>query len=441
MATMHTVRHFILAASALLFSHAAYAQSTTAASELLAQGKAKQAYQLLLSEEADHAGDPDFDYLLGRSALDSGEYAKATLIFERVLAVSPNHAGARLDMGRAYFALGDFSRAKSEFESLQSLDPPPAAKATIDNYLAAIEQQQSQVKTRFKAYAELTYGRDSNVTAGPTSDTVYLPLFGLNFRLGQTAQARSDNYHQINAGGELTHALDARNSLFVAADLRLRNFNTIDSYDQLNGELRAGWIHSEGANNYRLFVSHGELTLGHSAYRKATSLGADWRHNLNPRTQLSLFAQTSRLRYIDDALEASDYDQHIVGGSWTQQPVGMDKLLLSGALFVGSEIEARTRTDGNKHFVGARAALMYKATPTLDLYATTTLQYGKYSRENILYTERRRDKQFDLSLGANWKFAQSWSLRPQISRTRNYSNTSINAYERIEGSLTVRKDF
>ena len=99
---------------------------------LMKEGKAAEAYTLLEPFEFEQSGDIKFDYLLGIAALDSGKPDKATIAFERVLAVDPNFAGARIDMGRAYFQLGDFTRAKTEFETVLTQNPPPAAKVTID---------------------------------------------------------------------------------------------------------------------------------------------------------------------------------------------------------------------------------------------------------------------------------------------------------------------
>src|SRR5260221_6187151 len=73
------------------------------AKALVDQGKPAEAYEILAPLEDKLSGDVEFDYLLGVAALDSGKPDRATLAFERVLAVNPNFAGARLDMARAYF--------------------------------------------------------------------------------------------------------------------------------------------------------------------------------------------------------------------------------------------------------------------------------------------------------------------------------------------------
>lgn len=430
-------------ATAFIFiaSHAA-ADSSGEAAKLLREGKALAAYQLLQKEEAQRAGDPEFDYLLGRSALEAGEPSKATLIFERVLAVSPNHAGARLDMGRAYFALADYPRAKTEFESLLSLNPPPAAQATIRQYLAAIESRSKALqKQRLTAYTELGIGRDSNVTVGPRSSTLFFPVFGQNFTLAPSGQAQSASFHQLAAGAELTQSLDERSAFFIGADLRVRNYSKLDPYDQANGEIRGGLMHRRGDDNYRVFASFADLQLGNDRYRQVTTLGGDWRRQIDQRHQLTVFAQTSEIRYVRPSTSGNNNHLYLAGASWVRQPAVQGNMLLSASAFAGREQEDLERTDGSKNILGLRGALMIGLSPEVDAYGGLTFQYGSYSRTNLLYQEKRKDQQYDLSLGLNWRFAAGWSLRPQLNWTRNNSNTSVNAYDRTEGSLIVRKDF
>jgi len=96
---------------------------------LIEQGRVAEAYSLLEPFEYKQAGDVNFNYLLGTAALDSGKPDKARLAFERVLAADPYFAAARIGMGRAYFALGDFNRAKTEFETVLTQNPSPTARS------------------------------------------------------------------------------------------------------------------------------------------------------------------------------------------------------------------------------------------------------------------------------------------------------------------------
>ena len=81
------------------------------AEALIRDGKAAEAFALLEPYETKKAGDPVFDYLLATAALNSGQPSRAGFIYERILAVNPDYAGVRADMGRAYFAMGEIGRA------------------------------------------------------------------------------------------------------------------------------------------------------------------------------------------------------------------------------------------------------------------------------------------------------------------------------------------
>ena len=132
---------------------------------LAQQGKGAEVYRTLLRFEAQHAGDAEFDYLLGIAALDAGQADKATLALERVVILKPAYLAARLDLALAYFALGDLDRARTEFEAVQRESPPPAAQATIERYLAAIAERRQTQGTRATGYLEAAMGRDTNVNA------------------------------------------------------------------------------------------------------------------------------------------------------------------------------------------------------------------------------------------------------------------------------------
>src|SRR5665647_1749441 len=106
----------------------------------MAEKNPKAAYELLMPLQSERAGDPEYDYLLGLAALDNGKPSEAVFALERVLAVNPNHAQARAEIARAYFALGERQTAKQEFESVQKMGVPVGAEPMIQKFLDAIEQ-------------------------------------------------------------------------------------------------------------------------------------------------------------------------------------------------------------------------------------------------------------------------------------------------------------
>ena len=101
---MGVIRTTVIGVAALfvLLQSLAFADQITDRARLLLQQKNPQAaYRLLEPLESQRAGDPEYDYLLGIAALDSGERERAVFALERVLAVNPNHAQARAEIARA----------------------------------------------------------------------------------------------------------------------------------------------------------------------------------------------------------------------------------------------------------------------------------------------------------------------------------------------------
>jgi hypothetical protein len=142
---------------------AADADIVNQAEALMRSGRYAEAFELLEPLEDKLAGDLRYDYLLARAALEMGDPSRATFVYERLLAVEPNFPGVRLEMGRAYYLLGDYARAKLEFETLlrfPNLPPDLRQQATI--YAQAVEERLAGKRTVGVGYIEYGYGYDSN---------------------------------------------------------------------------------------------------------------------------------------------------------------------------------------------------------------------------------------------------------------------------------------
>lgn len=415
------------------------------AAQMLRDGRGTQVYDTLLPHEFARAGDPEFDYLFGAAALEAGHADIATLALERVLAVSPNHGAARLDMGRAYFALGDMQRARRELDLARTLNPPAAARATIDRYQAAITARETAPKTRATAYIEAGLGNDDNVTQGPISNTSYLPAFGVNFTMNVANQKRSDGFSQVNAGAEFTHRLDEEGvSLYGGVDVKGRGYGQVSGFDYASTDLRAGAQWQRGQDTWRAGLGYNNYVLAQQSYRNITSLGGEFRRALSQGQQFMVFGQAATVRYVPEAQVNNDANQWVAGAGWVTQVQAASPMVLSVSAYAGQEVEAKAsspRVDGDKDFLGARIGGQMTLRPDLDVYASAGLQAGSYQRTNLLYQVKRSDALYELATGAVWRFAPAWSLKPNLSWLHNSSNISVNDYERVEVSLMIRRDF
>ncbi len=158
---------------------------------------AEQTYQQLLTLEPDFAGDLDYDYMLGTAALDAGRYSAAVFALQRAVATSPSFSGARFDLARAYYAIGDNESARREFLTLQREAPPPAVAAAISEYLDAIDRRAAAYRPRYGAMIEAGVGYDSNANAATDART-----FG-EFDLNDRSRSRSSMYYDVDVAGQL----------------------------------------------------------------------------------------------------------------------------------------------------------------------------------------------------------------------------------------------
>lgn len=417
------------------------------ADALVKAGRPGEAYDLLEPMEFERSGEVRFDYLLGIAALDSGKADKATLAFERVLAMDPNFAGARLDMARAYYQLGDLPRAKNEFEIVLKANPPAAARATVNKYLEAIEAKAQANETRVTGYLEGSFGHDSNVNTATSQGQVNVPVLGnLPFTLSQ-ASRRSEDYYAAWAGGlNVQHPLNETIRLYAGVDLRQRGNMVQTSFDTLNLMGTAGGIFTLGQqDSLRLGLLDGQYTLGSVRYYDNTGINGEWRHVFSPANQLSVFGQQAYYRFVNTArfpgMSTQDFDQSVLGTSWLHvMPDG--KSTVFGSLFIGQERDITgARPDGAKRFSGVRAGGQVALSDKAEFFGSAGWNYGTYSKQNVLFLTTRKDVLYDATVGVLWHLDKDWTVRPQMALTHNQSNISIYQYDRADYSVTLRRDF
>ena len=425
------------------------------AQTLLNAGQAAAAYALLQPHEFSEAGNPDYDYLLGVSALDSGEYNAATLAFERVLAVNPNHAGARMDMARAYFALNDLERASVQFKTVLELNPPENAKQVAAGYLTRIEQQMKARHPSFTAYIEGALGYDTNLT-NVTHDftNAVSQSYGLSGLLPTgNSIPREDAYVGLNAGllYTLPQDQDPDANWFFGLDSKQKEYFTEHDFRSTSLSGQAGYSLKRDQNTNRAVLNLQHFAQeGNAATTPRTSLDnnvygitGSWQHLLDDRTQVSLFGQFNIARYAD--LPLNDTNTTTVGAALTRSLALPYQPIVFASVFHSAE-SARNKlpngADFSRDVVGLRFAGQLSFDAKLEAFASA----GYQLRDDINIGARQsnvfgKDQLADLTFGLRWKLDSEWSVRPQITYIRNDSNIALYKSNRTDYSITLRKDF
>lgn len=423
------------------------------AEALLRAGQIKAAWELLEPHEALWAGDQNFDYLLGLSALESGQFGRASFILERVVGINPDHAAARLDLARALYAAGDIDRARVEFEAVRQYQPPAQAEQTISQHLAAIEQQANAGKPRLSGYAEMSLGTDSNVNAGVRGGEYFMPVLNANL----DAQAKRSRHSTLAAGVDFSAPVTPEHEIFGGFDVRQRQHQhlaidstrTTDYYDTRNLDGRLGLQQKlDPKNLLRFTASLSRQTLnGNEPYRRSQTLLGEWRHTFDARTQGSLWLMNQRNRY--GSVDGTSFKQYggnqLLAGLGAVRGFGEDGAFVASlSLYAGQERATEIsegNLDGDKRIAGLRVGGQWRLLPDFHVLAAIGGTQTRHELLNTLFLDKRRDVVWDAGIGAQWRMSDAWSLRPQYTYIRSDSNFGAYDYARHDYSLTLRYDF
>jgi tetratricopeptide (TPR) repeat protein len=411
------------------------------AEQLLRDGHPRQALALLSPLETREAGNPHFDYLLGASELVSGHPDRASLALERAVAVEPRHAAARVDLARAYYLLGDFPRARAEFEVAAQLDPPPAARKTIANYLAAISAREAGPSYRIAAYAEAAVGRDTNINNATSRSQVAIPaLDDLIVTLNPSNVRMADNFHSLTAGAGIDMPLGAGFSAFAAGSLNRRDNFRSNRFDTAATDVRTGIEYAHDGRVLQLSLLGGRMYLDRRLNRTVAGGAGEWKQALDPETQIQLALQYLRYRFPAPELAANGFNQW-TGAFGASRAILDGKAAISASLLWGREHEARGRADGSKTIGGLQLAGRWLWDEQTDFHVSLGWVDGRYDGINPAFQRKRRDRDMRATIGMTRKFGDHYSLRPEIGFLRNRSNLPVFDFREAVFAVKARYEF
>lgn len=435
--------HPLVFALLLGASVATHAQSLTEqAAAHIEAGRYAAAYQLLSPQESDRAGDPQFDLLLGISALETGRHTLAVFALERVLAVQPDNARARAEIGRAYLALGESAGARRELETVRNQNVPPDVARTIDRLLSAIDRAPDIGKPSFAGYIEAAVGRDTNVNSATSLNSVAVPGFG-DFQLASGSRSRSASFGALGGGLNALVPLN-REWAFLAGASGSARFNSGESrFDTTSLDGNAGVAWSRGANRVTAALQLGQFEVDHDKLRDHSGATLQWQHTHDARNQTTAFMQHTRLRY-DGSNDVRDVNRNIYGvGHAHVLPGG--QTMFFGSFYLGAETGQKDLPSGLNIAANDVMGFRVGAQHTLDerwmLFGALAHEVREYSAIDPTFLVRREDDLTSLSLGASYAFAKQWQLTPSVTLMRNDSNVSINEYRRGVAQFAVRRTF
>lgn len=406
----------------------------------------EQAYQTALANPQ-LIGDVHFDFLYGVAAINVGRVPEGLLALERHLSAVPANDRARLELARGYFLLGEYARARSEFEFVLRYNPPAGVRTNITGFLQAMQvRENADRRGSARFYAEAGGGHDNNVNGGTFHDT---------YRVGNqvftpelASRQVSDDYAQLAVGGQQLLRVSSRLSVFAGADLDHRANAKQQIYDLSNAGAYIGFTQLSGAALWRATLGASEMLVGGNRYRSALQLSADATLSPGPESSLVVFAQYAEWRHATSVDKDRDQRLTSLGLTYTYNFSGMAWAPAAGVrLSYGQEDNQRQRRDFSKQGPVLRLFAGVSPLERLRISAGLTASSQKYGGADTVYllagdaNAVREDQTIGADVLANYAIDANWSVRAEAQWTITRSNQDLYDSSRKSLALKLRYQF
>ncbi len=433
-----------LAAAALgLAALLATAAQAAPLDELRRQVESSQFEQAWATAQANPQllGDVHFDFLYGVAAINVGRIPDGLLALERHLAAVPANDRARLELARGYFLLGEYTRARAEFEFVLRYNPPAGVRANINGFLQAMQvRETTDRRATARLYVEVGIGHDTNVNGGTFRDEIQL-VFGNISPADSPSRQVPDSYAQAAVGGQQLLRVTNRLSVFAGADLDHRANVDERAYDQTNAGAYVGLTQLGAGALWRLTLGGTRLMVGGNRYRDTVQVGAEANFTPSPDLALMAFTQYAEQRHaVED--EVRDARAVTLGSMFTRQfPELPGTPSIGMRLSWTQEQNQRLRSDLDRDMPLLRVFGAVTPLPQLRVAVGLSAWHQKYGNVDIGFGTVRRDDALSADMMANYALDERWSLRGDLVWSRNRSNQDLYDSSRKSASLKLRYQY
>ena len=399
-------------------------------------GQYEAAYKLATTQTS-LLGSPHFDFLLGLAAVNSGHLAQGVLALERHLSAVPANDRARLELAKGYYELGDYFRARQEFEFVLRYNPPKDVQTNVQKYLDAMQTREvitSRASSR--SYIEVGLGVDSNVNAGTYESQIDL-ITGTVPLTDPTSTEAQSSFIQVSGGTQWLRRVDANLAIFAGLDFDLKHNPEATQYNMVNMGAYSGFSVGKGPGLYRLTLSEGQMRVNSEKYRNTLSLTGEGQFSLGQGYTATGVAQYAEMAHaqvnaVRDArmLTLGAGVQKTYQSAW-RPTVGVQ-------LTYAKEFNLHLREDLSRHVVTTRLSLAANPTDRVSVSVGLSRQQSTFELADIAFGTVREDAMWSADVGVNYLWNRHWLIRADLQYTDNESNQGLYSYRRSLVGLRSR---
>jgi tetratricopeptide (TPR) repeat protein len=405
---------------------------------LIEQRRATEAYELGLAA-TDLIGDPLYDYYFGVACVDSGHTMLGALALERFMLSDPSNSLARLELGRAYFKLGDFVRARQEFKSVLASNPPASVATTISRFLAAMEKPNKSAKSAYGGYVELAGGTTSNANSGINGSTIDLPGFGL-VTLGKSGVKQGSGLGSVSAGSFANLPLFKGIRAVGAVSGVYRAYSDVPEYDFANigASLGVGPVSEKLSATVSGVYGYG--LLNGKAYRQNYGIAASVRKPLGKKTVITVDGGFQALRYA--TLNKNRNGRLLTFATGLDRKIkAPGSPIVSIAGYYAREKNSMGRNDFSRKIKGGRLGVTLAPAPKLTVTSSVGIARWVYDGPDLLFGSVRRDWFRSADAAVQFELSKGLTMRFEGQYAQDDSSIPLYKFDQRQIALVLRREW
>lgn len=426
----------------LAFAFPALGQAATSLPEqmklLIEQRRAAEAYNLGLPA-TDQIGEPLYDYYFGIAAVDAGHTFLGVMALERFLLADPSNNLARLELGRAYFKLGDYVRARQEFKVVLAAGPPSSVQATINKFLSAMENPNKTEKSAFGAFVEVAGGATSNANSGISGSAIDLPGFG-TVTLADSGIRQSSGLAFLSAGSFATIPVAKGFRAIGSVSGYYRAFSNVPAFDMANFNASAGIGPVSDKLSATISGTYGHSLLNGLSYRENYGAMANVRKSLGKLTVITLDGGFQRLRYKGLNKNRNGV-LYTVSAGLDQKLKAPGSPVVSVTGYLAQERNHQGRDDFSRNIVGGRLAVTAIIAPKLTLLSAAGLARWRYIGPDLLFGTVRRDWYKSAEIAAQFELSKGLTMRFEGQYAKDSSSIPLYRFAQKQMAIVLRREW
>ncbi len=406
---------------------------------LIEKQRPKEAYDLGM-KHPELLGDPLFDYVFGVAAVDSGRVSLGVLALERVLLDNPGDDLARLELARAYFALGEYQRSREEFNAVKRNQPPASVVNTVNLYLDEIKRKEGLYRIQYRAYGELGGGYNSNVNVATSVGSIYLPSIG-SLSLSPDARPKPSSFGFAGLGGGITVPIDTNIWGFLDVNASTQKYSQAEGYNLAGANATTGLKFVDGKNEYKIAAFGSLAQIDQTPVPNAAGGAVEYVRQL-PATQ-SLVAVLSSVK-LAYPTEYSAYNSTLNVATLGYRkgfPTAKWQPVIDVTANLGQQNNTSNRPDLGRNILGANVQLSFL--PKADFGVSMGVGYTKssYGGSDFLFETNRSDNLFSANAVFQYKLSKQLTARAELTYYTNQSNLDLYGYNQWTGAVKLRYSY